>query len=693
VRRFSGEVASAAVAFALIGSALLWTLAPFVLDRAVVVERDALSYFLPRSDFLARSIASGSPPWWNPAPVLGKPFFSDWQSAALYPPNLLLLVGPLSRGFNLVFIFHYAWAALGGLLWLRSKDVPWTSAALGTIAWSVGGPLLSLGHLFTLLMGVAWLPWVLWAYRPGRAPAARLAFGALALGMSCLTGAPEMILLIVAALILLNRDRGVLAVPVLALALAAAQLVPTALYVAETYRAAHGLDPAAALRYSATAGQLLQLFLPNARPSADAFLPSIYLGPIPCLLALFALLRAPVRVRLACCGALTVLVVLALGRNFFVLPALLELAPAVALLRYPEKLLIGAHALICAGAAFGAAALSRRLTRFSGPVIALLALATAVDLVRVNGGLLATLPPGTVFQPPATARAMWDAAPGAALPRYYANDTGRPAASSPLGESELDRAILFAGTGELYGLAGVNTPAAVNLLDHERLHRTLSRLPPGDAVHLLAAFGTRFVTSWSPLRVPGLAAISLHQSQRTSVPTPLLYQVVRPRPIAYLADRVVHERDPDRALALLAQDPEVTIVAPETGVPATMETAPPSRESVRWLELAAGRAELALTTDRPALLVVNQTYFDGWSARVDGAPTTILRVNAVVQGLWLDAGSHRIEMTYAPPGLRAGLAASVATLVLIALLLARARVPAARGLRSFSSWSSGSPPG
>lgn len=702
MRKLPGEAASAAVAFALVGCALGWMLAPFILDRALVVERDALSYFLPRSDFLARSFASGTIPWWNPAPVLGKPFFSDWQSAVLYPPNLLLLIRPFSRGFNALFVFHYAWAALGALLWLRSHDVPWTSAALGTIAWAVGGPLLSLGHLFTLLMGIAWLPWVLWACRPGRSPELRIALGALALGVACLTGAPEMILLIVVALLATSPGRGTLAVLGLAAALAAVQLVPTALYLGETYRAAHGLDPAVALRYSATPAQLLQLFLPTARPSVDAFLPSLYLGPIPCGLALFALLHASTRVRLASLAALAVLVALALGRNFFVLPALLEIAPGAALLRYPEKLLIGVHALICAGAAFGAAALARRAPRSSALLIAVLAVATTIDLVRVNGGLLATLPPEAVLRPPATARAMLDAAARPDLPRYYANDVARPTAASPLGQSELDRAILFAGTGELYGLADVNTPAAVNLLDHERFHRALGRLRAPDAIRLLATFGTRFVTTWTPLADPGVRPLSLEAAPiggspsavpRPPTPSPFLYEIPQARPFAYLANRIAHEPDPDRALDRLAREPEVALVAPDAGVPETPQAQASVGADVRWIERTSSGAEIAVATGRSALLVVNQTAFEGWSARLDGAPTRIVRVNAVVQGVWLDAGEHRIELRYSPPGLRAGLAISAASLLLlVGLILARGRVAAARGLRIVSSSSTGSRP-
>lgn len=650
--------------------AVAWMFWPFVLDRAVVVERDALSYFLPRSAFLARALASGEIPGWNPAPVLGKPFFADWQSAALYPANLLLLVPPLSRGFNLLFVFHYLWAALGGFAWLRAKRLPRTSACLGAVVWSLGGTLLSLGHLFTLLMAAAWLPWVLLAWERPASIRRKIARAALVLALPLLTGAPEVILLISGALLLAARDARALLVPPLACAIAAAQILPTALYLGESHRAAFGLDPAVALRYSATPAELAQFFIHSGRLHPEPFLPSVYLGPVPCLLAALGFLAAERRTRLLLSLVLSFLVVLALGSNTPVLPALLTRVPGAALLRYPEKLLLGVHALLSAGAAFGAAALLAWMPRGRTLLAALLLGSILLDFGRVHRGLLATLPSQEVLEPPPVAQAILREAretPGAPI-RYYAHSSGRPAAASRDEDAELDRSILFAATGELYGLADVNTPAAVNLLDHERLHRALGRLDLASGLRLLAHFGTRFVTSWSTIEVEGVV-----EPVALEAPSPRLFRLADPRPLALLATTVRAESDPDAALAALARaaEPGLAFVAiPEWATQVSTSGVAPQGQ-LRWIRFAPDHLELEVRVSARSLLVVNQTDSAGWHCFVDGAKTPIERVNALVQGVFVDSGEHRVEFVYETPGWRAGTVLSC--LALLGTLLAARR--------------------
>nr|WP_276603131.1 YfhO family protein [Nannocystis pusilla] len=79
------------------------------------------------------------------------------------------------------------------------------------------------------------------------------------------------------------------------------------------------------------------------------------------------------------------------------------------------------------------------------------------------------------------------------------------------------------------------------------------------------------------------------------------------------------------------------------------------------------RNRLALTVDAPAagVLVVNEAWGPGWTARVDGAPATVLRANYLFRGLLVGPGRHTVELEYGPPRLRAALAVYAVTALLV----------------------------
>jgi hypothetical protein len=79
-------------------------------------------------------------------------------------------------------------------------------------------------------------------------------------------------------------------------------------------------------------------------------------------------------------------------------------------------------------------------------------------------------------------------------------------------------------------------------------------------------------------------------------------------------------------------------------------------------ESPSGTARLAIdsadtividaSTDRPALIVLNDVFTVGWTADVDGAPAEILPVNYLARGVWVGAGQHVVRFGYRTPWLR-----------------------------------------
>lgn len=95
------------------------------------------------------------------------------------------------------------------------------------------------------------------------------------------------------------------------------------------------------------------------------------------------------------------------------------------------------------------------------------------------------------------------------------------------------------------------------------------------------------------------------------------------------------------------------------------------------LAYAPNRLTVRLEPRRPGALLYTDAHRPGWSARLDGRPVPIWRMNHAFKGVLLPAGAHEIEFCYSPWSFRAGLGvsllASVCLLVLFAACGARRR--------------------
>ncbi len=143
---------------------------------------------------------------------------------------------------------------------------------------------------------------------------------------------------------------------------------------------------------------------------------------------------------------------------------------------------------------------------------------------------------------------------------------------------------------------------------------------------------------------------------------------------AYLA-RQVQSADRRAAMAF-ALDPAST-VSDLTVVEGPLPDgyAPPHGEA-RLGRDEPERVEVTTHSDRPALLVLNDAFADGWSAAVDGRPAAILPANYLARGVWVEAGDHAVAFTYRTPLLREGwgfLAAAALALAALAAMRAHRR--------------------
>ena len=54
------------------------------------------------------------------------------------------------------------------------------------------------------------------------------------------------------------------------------------------------------------------------------------------------------------------------------------------------------------------------------------------------------------------------------------------------------------------------------------------------------------------------------------------------------------------------------------------------------------------------MVVLNDSYFPGWRARVDGRPAPLYEVDTAIQGVVAGQGAHRIDIRYVPRTVIAG---------------------------------------
>ena len=92
--------------------------------------------------------------------------------------------------------------------------------------------------------------------------------------------------------------------------------------------------------------------------------------------------------------------------------------------------------------------------------------------------------------------------------------------------------------------------------------------------------------------------------------------------------------------------------------------------SVNWLLDEPERVRLKVQVNRPALLLLSDTYMPGWRCRVDGQPVTILRANYLFRAIELLPGGHVVEFRYRTAGVVAGAIVSAVSIAAMVMLVA-----------------------
>ncbi len=351
--------------------------------------RDVSQNHYPIRRLVTERLASPALPLWDPYHGGGTPLLANPNNLVLHPITLLFAVLPFDAAFTASILLQYALLAWGGYLLARALGVGREGATLLGAILSLAGPAASLASLQNVLSASAWVPIGLWAWLRGLEPGARwhLAVAAGVVAVIMVPFEPASLLAFVAIGAVLGATGpdagrggapwGWRCLPALAGVLAlgaligAAQILPARELFAVSARAG-GFAVPEAMKWSLEPARLPEIALPRlfgdpTRLSPQAwwggwlfegrypFLPSIYVGAIPCLLAAVALgRRGPGSARRIALGAVAAAsLLLALGRHSVLYRSLWSVLPAVRAIRYPERFLLAALVALAILAALG----------------------------------------------------------------------------------------------------------------------------------------------------------------------------------------------------------------------------------------------------------------------------------------------------------------------------------------------------
>jgi hypothetical protein len=337
------------------------TVAPWLAGSRTLLLRDVLNTHLGLRAYLGEAVRAGELPLIDPLRAGGQPLLGNPNTLALYPDNLLLLVGSTLWQENAHFALHWL-VAFAAAFWLgRAWGLGREGAAGVGAAYALSGYFYSQLNLFNAVAGAALAPALVAALlelgEPRTRRRAAIALGAL-WALALLAGDPILAALALGfgAALALARHRRVLPLGHLALALAlgtlvaAPQWVETARLLPESMRGFWGYqDIGADARDPRT---LLDLLIPVffGRPDSGGVWggelfgghPPLYFSLFPGLVALALALaagRPRGRDRWALAALAALGLALAYSRGTW-LATLFDRVPGGALFRFPEKLLL-----------------------------------------------------------------------------------------------------------------------------------------------------------------------------------------------------------------------------------------------------------------------------------------------------------------------------------------------------------------
>lgn len=655
----------------------------------------------PAVAFNVRSLRQdGQIPLWRTTIASGGPWAANPQSWLYYPPAWLFFLLPINVTFNLLLLVHLLLAALATYAFARhALDLNPQGAVLAGLAFALApwvSGQLSAGHV-NIVLALAWLPVALLgaheAAKTGRAG------GALLAGISwtsALLNHFQMAALIAAltvawflfvtfakhpAVSWMRQIGLLLLMTAVALSLSAVLLIPLAEALPYLNRAALTADEAGL--FSLSWGQLLTALIPAYGGQAEQL---IYLGLPLAILSTIGLVLKRDRVTWFLVIVTALAVILALGTYTPLFPILIRWIPGMSLLRVPPRawMLVAFCLALLAGRGLDALS-SVRLGSSARRHVRLVSLVILTVTLTLAVGLL------VIYRPAPPAAWVMAALAILVVPVLVLRARGRlrpaPFAVAILILTAIDLDLVHLAWTEMRAPAdafdwGAETAGylarqpdqfrsyspSYSLPQHTAMQHDLYLADGVDPIQLghyadfLASAGGYRASGYSPTLPPVLddnsaqpdaAELGLLNVAYVAAGYPIsadglvlqeqlgetyIYRNKRVLPRAFIiphAQTVTQGDIPDEALAN-AQPAKITVYSPN-------------------------RLVVDVQLEAAGLLVLGEVWYPGWRALVDGLEAPIQRVEETLRGIYLDPGSHIVELRYSPWTVWVGVTISACT--------------------------------
>lgn len=221
----------------------------------------------------------------------------------------------------------------------------------------------------------------------------------------------------------------------------------------------------------------------------------------------------------------------------------------------------------------------------------------------------------------------------------------------------------------LYSLRDIWGIDVIRLKRANDLYRTLTETPSISSTPLIDLYGVKYVISITPIDdsrleliysttegLPGRREDLLKENTiklyRNRIPPQRGWLVKKFRVMdsESILKKIRNQEFCLQKEVLLEKEPRTFLLL---NTPKSQESFP-FMDKIEWISETNNRIHLSVHAGEDSILVLNDTYFPGWKAFIDGKEEKIFRANYNFRAVLIPSGNHQVEFVYDPFSFKLG---------------------------------------